>query len=118
MLRPATDCFAAAGRLQSAWFRTNDPDLNNTVTVLVSIDDWVDAGSKDFYIYDKVHAHGPPDMGRRFWGHLPLSWMHQKMLGAKLYYTLFDNEEARNDEDRLWVLVLRDARRQRPHRWT
>ena len=63
------------------------------------------------HIYDKVHAHGPPGMGRRFWGHLPLSWMHQKMLGAKLYYTLFDNEEARNDEDRLWVLVLRDARR-------
>ena len=86
-----------------------DPDLKSAV--LASIDDWVDAGSKDLYIYDKVHAHGPPDMGRRFWGHLPLSWMHQKMLGAKLYYTLFDNEEARNDEDRLWVLVLRDARR-------
>ena len=65
MLRPATDCFAAAGRLQSAWFRTNDPDLNNAV--LVSIDNWVDAGSKDLYIYDKVHAHDPPDMGRRFW---------------------------------------------------
>ena len=45
MSRPATDCFAAAGRLQSAWFRTNDPDLNNAV--LVSIDNWVDAGSND-----------------------------------------------------------------------
>ena len=115
MSRPATDCFAAAGRLQSAWFRTNDPDLNSAV--LVSIDNWVDAGSKDLYIYDKVHTHGPPDMGCRFWGHLPLSWMHQKMLGGKLHYILFDNE-ARNDEDRLWVLVLRDVRRQRPHRWT
>lgn len=70
MSRPATDCFAAAGRLQSAWFRTNDPDYN---AVSVSIEDWVDAGSKDLYIYDKVHAHGPPDMGRRFWGHLPIT---------------------------------------------
>ena len=116
MSRPATDCFKAAGRLQSAWFRANDPDLNNAV--LVSIDDWVDAGSKELYIYNRVHAHGPPDMDRRFWGHLPLSWMHRSMIGVTLYYILFSNEEARSDEDRLWVLVLRDTRRQRPHRWT
>ena len=66
MLRPATDCFAAAGRLQSAWFRANDPDLNNAV--LVSIDNWVDAGSKDLYIYDKCartrpSRHGPSLLG-------------------------------------------------------
>ena len=82
----------AAERLRSAWFRTNDPDLNNAV--LVSIDDWVDAGSKELYIYNRVHAHGPPDMDRcRFWGHLPLSWMHQSMIGVTLYYILFYNEE-------------------------
>ena len=45
MSRPATDRFGAAGRLQSAWFETNDLDLNNAL--LVSSDDWVDAGSRE-----------------------------------------------------------------------
>jgi hypothetical protein len=22
-----------------------------------------------------MHMNGPPEMGRHFWGHLPLSWM-------------------------------------------
>ena len=35
-----------------------------------------------------------------------------------LYYILFYDEEARDDDSRLWVLVLKDTRRQRPHRWT
>ena len=109
MSHPAISCLATGGRLQFAYFQRNDPDLNNVK--LVSIDDWVDAGSKDLYIYDKIYAYGPPEMVRRFWGDLPQSWMYQKILDAKLYYTFFDNDEARNDEDKLWVLVLRDARR-------
>ena len=40
------------------------------------------------------------------------------MLDFTLYYILFSNEEARDDANRLWVLVLKDTRRQRPHRWT
>ena len=68
MSRPATDCIGAAEGLRSAWFRTHDPYFNNAV--LVSIDDWVDAGSKELYIYNRVRAHGPPDMYRCFWGHL------------------------------------------------
>jgi len=79
---------------------------------------WMDAGSRELYIYDQVHMSGPPEMGRHFWGHLPLSWMHELMLGFTLYYILFSNEEARDDDNRLWVLVLRDTLRQRPHRWT
>ena len=79
---------------------------------------WKDAGSRELYIYDQVHMNGPPEMGRHFWGHLPLAWMHELMLDFTLYYILFSNEEARDDANRLWVLVLKDTRRQRPHRWT
>jgi hypothetical protein len=43
--------------------------------LLVSIHDWMDAGLRELYIYDQVHMNGPPEMGRHFWGHLPLSWM-------------------------------------------
>ena len=112
----AADCFAAAGRLQYTSFQTNSVDLNDAL--LVSIHDWKDAGSRELYIYDQVHMNGPPEMGRHFWGHLPLAWMHELMLDFTLYYILFSNEEARDDANRLWVLVLKDTRRQRPHRWT
>ena len=76
MPHPATNCF-----------RTNSPDLNDAL--LVSSDDWIDAGLKELYVYDRVHINGRPDMGRRFWGHLPLSSMHQLMIGFALYYILF-----------------------------
>ena len=116
MSRLATDCFAAAVRLQYTLFRTNSIDLNDAL--LVSIHDWMDAGSRELCIYGQMHMNGPPEMGRHFWGHLPLSWMHELMLGFTLYYILCSNEEGRDDDNRLWVLVLRDTRRQRPHRWT
>ena len=116
MSRLATDCFVAVRRLQYTSFRTNSVDLNDAL--LVSIHDCMDAGSRELYIYDQVHMNGPPEMGRHFWGHLPLSWMHGLMLGFTLYHILFSNEEARDDDNRLWVLVLRDTRWQRPHRWT
>ena len=59
--------------------------------VLVSIDDWADAGSKELYIYGRVHTHthGPLDMDRRFRGHLPLAWMHQSMIGVTQYLVFF-----------------------------
>ena len=116
MSRLAADCFAAAGRLQYTSFQTNSVDLNDAL--LVSIHDWKDAGSRELYIYDQVHMNGPPEIGRHFWGHLPLSWMDEFMLDFTLYYILFSNEAARDDDNRLWVLVLKDTRRQRPHRWT
>ena len=116
MSRLAADCFAAAGRLQYTSFQTNSVDLNDAL--LVSIRGWKDAGSRELYIYDQVHMNGPPEMGRHFWGHLPLSWMHEPMLDFTLYYILFSNEEAGDDANPLWVLVLKDTRRQRPHRWT
>ena len=50
--------------------------------------------------------NGPPEMGRHFWGHLPLSWMHEPMLDFTLYYILFSNEEAGDDANPLWVLVF------------
>ena len=53
MSHQATDCFAAAAGLQYTWFRTDSPDVNDAV--LVSIDDWIDAGSKELYV--------PLDMG-------------------------------------------------------
>ena len=102
--------------LNAKSFQTNSVDLNDAL--LVSIHDWKDAGSRELYIYDQVHMNGPPEMGRHFWGHLPLSWMHELMLDFTLYYILFSNEEARDDANRLGVLVLKDTRRQRPHRWT
>ena len=116
MSRLAADCFAAAGRLQYTSFQTNSVDLNDAL--LVSIHDWKDAGSRELYIYDQVHMNGPPEMGRHFWGHLPLAWMHELMLDFTLYYILFSNEEARDDANRLWVLVLKDTRRQRPQQLT
>ena len=64
MSRLATDCFAAAGRLQYTSFRTNSVDLNDAP--LVSIHDWMDAGSRELYIYDQVHMNDPPEMGRHF----------------------------------------------------
>ena len=114
--RMAADCFAAAGRLQYTSFQTNSVDLNDAL--LLSIHDWMDAGSRELYIYDQVHMNGPPDMGRHFWGHLPLSWMRERTVDFTLYYILFCNEDARDDDSPLWVLVLKDTRRQRPHRWT
>ena len=116
MSRLAADCFAVAGRLQYTSFQTNSVDLNDAL--LVSIHGWKDAGSRELYIYDQVHMNGPPEMGRHFWGHLPLSWMHEPMLDFTLYYILFSNEEAGDDANPLWVVVLKDTRRQRPHRWT
>ena len=95
MSRLAADCFAAAGRLQYTSFQTNSVDLNDAL--LVSIHDWKDAGSRELYIYDQVHMNGRPEMGRHFWGHLPLSWMHELMLDFTLCYILFSNEEARDD---------------------
>ena len=77
MSRLATDCFAAAVRLQYTLFRTNSIDLNDAL--LVSIHDWMDAGSRELCIYGQMHMNGPPEMGRHFWGHLPLSWMHELM---------------------------------------
>ena len=99
MSRLAADCFAAAGRLQYTSFQTNSIDLPDAL--LVSIHDWKDAGSRELYIYDQVHMNGPPEMGRHFWGHLPLSWMHEPMLDFILYYILFSNEEARDDANPL-----------------
>ena len=66
-------------------------------------------------IYDNLW---PAHMGRHFWSHLPLSWMCELTVDFILYYILFYDEEARDDDSRLWVLVLKDTRRQRPHRWT
>ena len=96
MSRLAADCFAAAGRLQYTSFQTNSVDLNDAL--LVSIHGWKDAGSRELYIYDQVHMNGPSEMGRHFWGHLPLSWMHEPMLDFTLYYILFSNEEAGDDD--------------------
>ena len=114
--RMAADCFAAAGRLQYTSFQTNSVDLNDAL--LLSFHDWMDAGSRELYIYDQVFMNGPPDMGHHFWGHLSLSWMREHTVDFTLYYILFYNEDARDDDSPLWVLVLKDTRRQRPHRWT
>ena len=114
--RMAADCFAAAGRLQYTSFQTNSVDLNDAL--LLSFHDWMDAGSRELYIYDQVHMNGPPDMGQHFWGHLPLSWMREHTVNFTLYYILFYNEGTRDGDSPLWVLVLKDTRRQRPHRWT
>ena len=71
MSRLAADCFAVAGRLQYISFQTNSIDLNDAL--LVFIHNWKDADSRELYIYDQVHMNDPPEMGRHFWGHLPLS---------------------------------------------
>ena len=49
----ATDCFAAAGRLQYTLFRTNSVDLNDAL--LIFIHDYMDAGSRELCIYGRVH---------------------------------------------------------------
>ena len=50
--RMARDYFAAAQRLQYAWFQTMSADLDDALSA--PIREWLDAGSREFYIYDRL----------------------------------------------------------------
>ena len=40
-----------------------------------------------------VFTNALPRIGRHFWGHLPLRWMHRLMIGFTLHFNLFSNDE-------------------------
>ena len=40
-----------------------------------------------------VFTNALPGIGRHFWGHLPLRWMHRLMIGFTLHFNLFSNDE-------------------------
>ena len=114
--RMARDCFAAAQRLQYAWFQTMSADLDDALSA--PIREWLDAGSREFYIYDRLLLNDLLAKNVIFRGHLPFHQVTPQVAGCKVYYILFSDDSARTDENQLWVLVLKDVRRQRPFHWT